>query len=84
MNGAATLAALLAVPAAAEVRDHMSGKGVTYPILIDSDERVSRHFLARSYPTFVLLGPDGTKLGVGIGQAGLGQLVAKYKQAKGQ
>lgn len=78
--------AILAVYAedAATVREHMAGKGVSYPILVDPQDRVGGQYLVRSYPTFILLGPDGTKLGVGVGQAGLGQLVAKYKQAAGR
>lgn len=69
---------------AATVREHMAGKGASYPILVDPEDRVGGQYAVRSFPTFILLGPDGTKLGVGLGQAGINQLVAKYKQATGK
>lgn len=65
------------------VRGHMKDHGASYPILIDSDKKVSGSYLVAKYPTFFLIGPDRSKLGMGMGQWGIDPLIAKFKKAVG-
>ena len=65
------------------VREHMKAKGAGYQVLIDSDKKVSSSYLVAKYPTFFLVGPDGSKLGMGMGQWGIDPLIAKFKKAVG-
>lgn len=65
------------------VREHMKSKGAGYAILIDADKKVSSKYLVAKYPTFFLVGPDRSKLGMGMGQWGIDPLIAKFKKAVG-
>ena len=66
------------------VAEHLKEAGAKYQALIDPTQAVSNKFLVRAFPTFHLLGPDGTRLGMGVGQGGIETLLRKYKQAAGQ
>jgi peroxiredoxin len=46
----------------AAVRDFMRGQGVTYPVWLDSSDRVSSTFRLTGVPSTFLIGRDGTLL----------------------
>lgn len=66
------------------VKEHMKSHGATYKVLADPTKAVASRYLVRSYPTFLLIGPDGTKLGLGVGRQGIETLLSKYKAAVGE
>jgi thiol-disulfide isomerase/thioredoxin len=50
-----------------EVREHVAKLGLTFPIVVDHLDgrtiaKYQRHALARAYPNYVLIGPDGNVL----------------------
>ena len=65
------------------VKEHMREHGARYKVLIDSNKAASSRYLVRSFPTFYLIGPDGSKLGVAMGRAGIETLLARFKAAGG-
>lgn len=69
---------------AATVKEHMREHGASYKVLVDPNEAASSRYAVRAFPTFYLIGPDGSKLGVAMGRAGIETLLNKYKRASGQ
>lgn len=65
------------------VKQHMAEHGARYKVLIDSNKAASSRYSVRAFPTFYLIGPDGSKLGVAMGRGGIETLLNKYKQASG-
>jgi thiol-disulfide isomerase/thioredoxin len=45
------------------VRPYVQGKGLTFPILLDSTLRTSRAYRVRGLPTTFFVGPDGQFIG---------------------
>ena len=45
------------------VRPYVTGKGITFPILLDSTLKTSRAYRVRGLPTTFFVGPDGQLLG---------------------
>lgn len=53
------------------VKEHMKSHGATDKVLTDPTKAVASRYLVRSCPTFLLIGPDGAKLGLGVGRQGV-------------
>jgi DNA-binding beta-propeller fold protein YncE len=58
----------------ARVREAMARYGVRHPVVIDRGMRIWRGYAVRSWPTVVVLRPDGTVAAVAAGEADIGPL----------
>ena len=60
----------------ARIADAMARYGVRHPVVVDEDHAIWRSFAVRSWPTLVVVRPDGTIAAVAPGEADPGPLDA--------
>jgi hypothetical protein len=58
------------------IADAMARYGVRHPVVVDDDHRVWQSYAVRSWPTLVIVRPDGTIAAVAPGEADLESLDA--------
>jgi thiol-disulfide isomerase/thioredoxin len=58
------------------IREAMLRHGVTHPVVVDEDHALWRRYAVRSWPTLVVIRPDGSIASVAPGEAELGALDA--------
>jgi sugar lactone lactonase YvrE len=61
---------------AERVRDAIRRHGVTHPVIVDADGDLWSRYAVRSWPTLVIVGPDGVIVGASSGEPDRGPLVA--------
>ncbi len=63
------------------VRRYIRSIHVTYPILMDRDQRYGQSFIAVGLPTSVFIGPDGTVVGIVDGEMTYQQMIKHSESA---
>jgi sugar lactone lactonase YvrE/peroxiredoxin len=62
------------------IREAMARYGVTHPVVVDEDHRVWQSYTVKSWPTLVVVRPDGSIAAVAPGEADLEALDAFVQQ----
>jgi sugar lactone lactonase YvrE len=69
---------------AERVREAMQRYGVAHPVILDRDHRIWRSYAIRSWPTLVVIRPDGTLAAMAPGESDIEALDAFVMKALGE